>query len=89
MKHVKQFEKYGKEVIYGVGDYIITQYILHNTNTTIFKIVEIVPYAYYPVRVLTPTGKIHFLEFSDIKRKLTKKEIEKFEFDQNIEKYNL
>jgi len=87
MKYLKRFENKEKE--YNIDDYIIVHNNIYVGTSKIFKIVDIVKNAYYPYNVIGVNGDIHFLEYKDIKRKLSKKEIEKYELDNISNKFNI
>ena len=79
MKYLKKFENKEKE--YNIGDYIMIHYNIYaGINSKIFKIVDIDPKnPYFKYHVIGVDEDIHFLEYSNIKRKLSKKEIEKYD----------
>lgn len=89
MKYLKLFEHKNSDVKYDKGDYIKTHYGINNLGRY-FKIIDVflAKHPEYEVQSLKNNQKSTIMQI-DISRELTKKEIEKIEFEQDINNYNL
>lgn len=91
MKHLKKFET--NESYFKIGDYVRTHYNINIDDNKFFKIMSINVInriknknAYSAEDIY---GNRHHLNDDNIKRKMTKKEINEFEINKNRIKYNL
>lgn len=96
MRYIKLYEESKK---YDVGDYIRTEYyfssISYNVICNEFKIIDKKPKAndgkksQKEYKIVDIYGKIFWINNVDIKRKLNKKEIQKFELEKTTNQYNI
>lgn len=95
MKHVKTYESNEN---FEIGDYVTTHYYLNNGNGLVKNFVIINKQKIQQFGPIGPNyeykvedencGQL-YINNVDIKRKMNKREIEKFELNHEINKYNL
>jgi len=86
MKYIKKFFENYKE-----GDYVKTIYGIGYADNKIFKIIKKIEITdrVSQFKVINSKGNIQHLTRNDFKRKLTKKEIEKFDIELDTNRYNV